>query len=200
KRGWSSDVCSSDLVGATILDGRTLKKVQTLQAQIGQKWPGNLEVMNAINQVSRLKYQKVPQQRRRSYYYEEGTDIDKVKALVTPLGCEVLLSKGQYLDILPQGINKGYSIKQLVSLMEIDPNQVLVAGDTMNDFSLFETGYKGVVVGAAEDKLSEATMEMEHVYHAEGRGAGGISEAMGYFHEFSKWSDKQCDYTVQPHS
>ncbi|HLR38453.1 MAG TPA: glucosylglycerol-phosphate synthase [Chitinophagaceae bacterium] len=187
-------------VGATILNGRTLKKVQPLQAQIGQKWPGNLEVMNALKQVSGLKYQKVPQQRRRSYYYEEGTDIDKVKALVTPLGCEVLLSKGQYLDILPQGINKGYSIKQLVSLMEIDPNQVLVAGDTMNDFSLFETGYKGVVVGAAEDKLSEATMEMEHVYHAEGRGAGGISEAMGYFHEFSKWSDKQCDYTVQPHS
>src|SRR5699024_4100166 len=104
-------------VGATILNGRSLEKVQPLQAQIGQKWSGNLEVMNALKNVSGLEYQKVPQQRRRSYYYKKGTDIDKVKELVAPLGCEVLLSKGQYLDILPQGINKGYAIKQLVYLM-----------------------------------------------------------------------------------
>ncbi len=187
-------------VGATILNGRTLEEVQPLQSQIEERWPGRLVVREALEKIKGLEYQQVPQQRRRSYYYNEETDMEEIKKIADSLNCDVLLSKGQYLDILPRGINKGYAITQLVQLMEMEKDQVLVAGDTMNDLSLYETGFKGVVVGAAEETLTAATAEMKNVYHAEGRGAAGILEAMGHFHEFKKWFDQQETLEVHPHS
>src|SRR5690606_40766758 len=98
--------------------------------------------------------------------------------------CDVLLSAGKYLDILPGGVNKGATLKQLVHMMDFPDNLVLVAGDTLNDLSLYGTGYKGVVVGAAEKSLVEATAGNEHVYQAKSAGAGGILEAIQHFPEF----------------
>ncbi len=187
-------------VGATILNGRTLELIQPLQSQIEKKWPGMLAIRKKLQRIKGLKYQKVPQQRRCSYYFDKNTDIEKIKSLVAPYDCDVLLSADQYLDILPGGINKGYTLKQLVKIMEMDEEQVLVAGDTLNDLSLYHTGYKGVVVGAAEKALSEATSGMEHVYHAKKSGAGGILEAMGHFHEFKEIYAHRRTIEVHPHA
>ena len=187
-------------VGATVLNGRTLEEIQPLQSQIEKKWPGILAIRKKLQKVKGLKYQRVPQQRRCSYYFDEQTDIEKIKKLVAPFGCDVLLSAGQYLDILPGGINKGYTLTQLVQFMEQAGEEVLVAGDTLNDLSLYQTGYKGVVVGAAEKALTEATRELSHVYQAEQRGAGGILEAMDHFPEFKKWHRHLRSVAVHPHS
>ncbi len=187
-------------VGATILNGRTLELIQPLQSQIEKKWPGRLAIRKKLQKVKGLRYQKVPQQRRCSFYFEENTDIDKIKDLVAPYGCDVLLSADQYLDILPGGVNKGFTLEHLVKLMEMEEGQVLVAGDTLNDLSLYGTGYKGVVVGGAEKALSEATKDMPNVYHAEKRGAGGILEAMGHFHEFKTLHAHQRSVEIHPHS
>lgn len=187
-------------VGATILNGRTLELIQPLQSQIEKKWPGILAIRKKLQRIKGLKYQKVPQQRRCSFYFDKDTNIEKIKELVAPYGCDVLLSADQYLDVLPGGVNKGYTLKHLVQLMELNEDQVLVAGDTLNDLSLFETGYKGVVVGAAEKALSQATKDMPHVYQAEKRGAGGILEAMDHFHEFKVWHSHQRSIEIHPHS
>src|SRR3546814_16524324 len=61
-------------------------------------------------------------------------------------------------------------------MMDFPEDQVLVAGDTLNDLSLYDTGYKGVVVGAAEAALTRATSGRDHVYQAKSPGAGGILE------------------------
>jgi glucosylglycerol-phosphate synthase len=37
-----------------------------------------------------------------------------------------------------------------VECLEIDDRNVLVAGDTLNDYSLYTQGFPGVVVGRAE--------------------------------------------------
>src|SRR5699024_11371706 len=54
-------------VGATILNGRTLELVQPLQSQIEKKWPGRLAIRDKRKRGKGLKYQRVPQQRRRAY-------------------------------------------------------------------------------------------------------------------------------------
>lgn len=174
-------------VGATLLNGRTLELVQPLQSQIEKKWPGALAIRKKLQKLKGLEYQPVPQQRRCSYYFDESTDVEKVRELVAEFGCDVLLSADRYLDVLPGGINKGYTLKQLVNIMNQDEDQVLVAGDTLNDLSLFETGYKGVVVGRSEKRLCEATKEMPSVYQAEKPGAGGILEAMKHFPAFGSF-------------
>lgn len=168
-------------VGATLLNGRTLELVQPLQSQIEKRWPGALAIKKKLQKVKGLQYQPVPQQRRCSYYFDETTDVEKVRDLVSEFGCDVLLSAGRYLDVLPGGVNKGYTLKQLVHIMSQDEDLVLVAGDTLNDLSLFQTGYKGVVVGGSEKALCEATKDIPTVYQAVKQGAGGILEAIRHF-------------------
>ncbi|HEX5553062.1 MAG TPA: glucosylglycerol-phosphate synthase [Chitinophagaceae bacterium] len=187
-------------VGATIINGRTLEAIQPIQSQIEKKWPGILAIRKKLRKVKGLALQKVPQQRRCSFYFEEDTDIEQVKALVAEFGCDVLQSASRYLDVLPGGINKGSTLKQLVKMMNIDEGQVLVAGDTLNDLAMYETGYKGVVVGAAEEALVKATSEMSEVFHAEKTGAGGILEAMEHFHEFKAYYRQQENMELHPHS
>lgn len=73
---------------------------------------------------------------------------DHVVAAVDALACDLLYSAGQYLDVLPPGVNKGRTLRRLVEHLDADPENVLVAGDTLNDLSMFEQGFIGVCVGS----------------------------------------------------
>src|SRR3546814_405998 len=134
-------------VGATLLNGRTLEAVEPIQSLIEKKWPGKLVFRKKLRHIDGLTYQEVPQQRRCSFYYDNDLALDEVKKVADQYNCDVLLSAGKYLDILPGGVNKGNTLTQLVKMMDFPEDQVLVAGDTLNDLSLYDTGYKGVVVG-----------------------------------------------------
>lgn len=46
----------------------------------------------------------------------------------------MLYSAGRYLDFLPKGVNKGSTLHALVQHLGVDPNSVLVAGDTLNEY------------------------------------------------------------------
>lgn len=173
-------------VGATILNGETLESIEPIQSEIEQIWPGSLMFREALKDIPGLRYQEVPQQRRCSFYYNEETDVEAVRAVAEQHGCQVLLSLDKYLDILPAGVNKGSTLKKLVEIEGIAASDILVAGDTLNDLSLYDTGYKGVVVGQAEPKLTEQTRDNPLVYHAKAAGAGGIIEAMRHFPNFKK--------------
>lgn len=173
-------------VGATIVNGHTLDAVEPLQNEIEQKWPGTLQIQKVLQNIPGITYQEVPQQRRCSYYMEDPSLLSKVKEVVALLDCDVLYSAGKYLDILPGNVNKGSSLKKLVSYLKEDFSEVLVAGDTLNDYAMYQCGFKGVVVGEAEEQLLEATREIPDVFQAKLPGAGGILEAIENFEAFSK--------------
>lgn len=134
-------------VGATILNGQTLEPVQPIQSEIENQWPGTLVIQKRMRKVKGLRLQPVSQQRRCSFFYDGHTDIDAVKRIADDMGLDVLVSAGRFLDILPKNINKGSTLKRLVKLLDFSTNDILVAGDTLNDRSLYDTQYKGVVVG-----------------------------------------------------
>lgn len=168
-------------VGATIVDGRNLQPVHPLQAAIDGVWPGERAVAEAIAHLEGLERQDVPQQRRCSFFCAPGEIPEGFAAAVESLGCDVLYSADRYLDILPRGVHKGSTLRALVQLLEIDSEQVLVAGDTLNDLSMFEAGFKGVCVGESEPALLRATMDRARVHHARRTGCGGILEALTHF-------------------
>ena len=165
-------------VGATVVDGDTLEPVDPLQAEISQKWPGTRAVIEALEDFDFLERQDVPQERRSSYYTERS-DIDgELREAVDKLECEILFSADRYLDVLPAGVTKGNTLQQLAELKGYDVDDIFVAGDTLNDLSLFTHGFRGVVVGNAEDQLVDEVGHESHVYLAEEDGAGGILEAL----------------------
>jgi HAD superfamily hydrolase (TIGR01484 family) len=172
-------------VGATIVNGHTLEPVKSLQSEIEQRWPGRSRIREQLKDIEGLSYQDVPQQRRCSFFTQSELTIDKVRAAVNKMDCEVIYSANRFLDVLPWGVNKGTSLSKLIEFLDIDAGEILVAGDTLNDLAMYQCGYKGVVVGNSEDKLVDATAGLEDVYYAEAPGAGGIMEAMTHF-EFLK--------------
>lgn len=168
-------------VGATVVDGRTRQAVQPLQSEIDARWPGERVVAEAMARFARLERQEVPQQRRCSYFCEADAISEDILQTTGALGCEVLFSANRYLDVLPRNTSKGSTLRALTRLIDIDIDAVLVAGDTLNDLSMFEHGFNGVCVGESEADLLHATRSRARVLHAERPGCGGILDALDHF-------------------
>ncbi len=172
-------------VGATVVDSRTLQPLQPLQSEIDARWPGEVLVAEAMRAFPGLVRQDVPQERRCSYFCEPSTLAplrSKIEAAAHGLGCAVLYSADRYLDILPPRTDKGRTLAALARQLKLPRDRILVAGDTLNDLSMFEAGFLGVCVGESEPALLNATREQERVLHAQATGCGGILEAIDHFH------------------
>lgn len=171
-------------VGATVVDGRTLQPLQPLQSHIDTRWPGERPVAEAMREFSALRRQEVPQERRCSYFCEPGELEPQragIEAAAHALGCAVLYSADLYLDILPPRTDKGRTLQALAQQLGIPGERILVAGDTLNDLSMYVAGFQGVCVGDSETALLEATASLDHVLHAKATGCGGILEAIEHF-------------------
>jgi len=169
-------------VGCTVVHGETQQPVTAIQAEIDRIWPGERVVEEAVAHIPDIVRQDVPQERRCSYFCEAGAISQELKDIVADqLKCDLLYSASHYLDILPKGINKGRTLRKLIEHLGIDAESVLVAGDTLNDLSMYEQGFIGVCVGHSEPGLLEATESRARVYHAKRTGCGGILEALGHF-------------------
>ncbi len=165
-------------VGATVVHGDGLQPVQPVQWEIDQRWIGTEPVLRALSGVPGLERQRVPQERRCSFFLDDPALVDEVRRRLEHLECEVLYSADRYLDVLPRGVSKGSTLRRLAEHLHVPADDVLVAGDTLNDESLFTEGFRGVVVGHAEPALREATADLPDVLHARSPGAGGILEAV----------------------
>lgn len=173
-------------VGGTVVDG-SLQPVQPLQAAIDARWPGEHVVAEAMRAFPELERQEVPQRRRCSYFCHVDAVTPAMTELAAGLGCAVLYSDSRYLDILPAGVNKGSTLTALVEHLGIERQRVLVAGDTLNDLSMFEAGFQGVCVGCSEAGLIEATRHLPATLHADDAGCGGILQAILHFGLLARW-------------
>lgn len=168
-------------VGGTVVEGCTLQPVQPLQADMDRRWPGERVVAEAMLPFAELERQNVPQQRRCSYFCRHDALTPALAEAAAALDCDVLYSDSRYLDILPKGVSKGSTLAALVDLLGVPRDEVLVAGDTLNDLSMYEAGFQGVCVGDSEPALLGATAGLEHVLHVEEAGCGGILQAIVHF-------------------
>ncbi len=171
-------------VGATLIRTSDMQPIQPMQSEIESRWPGDHAVALAMSRFKGLIRQNVPQQRRCSYWCHPELLKELRSEIETEahrLGCDVLYSADQYLDILPQDTDKGSTLSMLTRHLGIGTAQVLVAGDTLNDLSMYMEGYPGVCVGDSESALLAATDDMDNVLHADAAGCGGILEAISHF-------------------
>ncbi len=92
----------------------------------------------------------------------------------------VVSSHGKYLDILPFGCDKGEAALYLVKKKGLEPDKVIVAGDSENDLDMFYKFEKGIVVKNALDELVDKTKGRGY-YFSECRCAGGVLEGLKYY-------------------
>ncbi|XLY86903.1 glucosylglycerol-phosphate synthase [Ectopseudomonas mendocina] len=168
-------------VGATLVHGDSLQPIQPLQSTVDARWPGESQVASAIEAFG-LERQDVPQARRCSYFCTpEQAANPQLRKVADELGCDLLYSAELYLDFLPKGVNKGSSLQALADWLELEHDQVLAAGDTLNDLSMLSASFHGVCVGQSETALLEATRSHSRTLHASRPGCGGILEAFAHF-------------------
>ncbi|MBR9988408.1 MAG: glucosylglycerol-phosphate synthase [Gemmatimonadetes bacterium] len=167
-------------VGATVVTGDSLEPVGAIQERIEAAWPGEARVRSALASFDFLVYQEVPQERRCSFLLAEERRIEEIRGVIEEdLECDVLFSAGQYLDVLPRGVSKGNALVQLLEHTGLDRDRVVVAGDTLNDLSLFECDLRGIVVGGAEPALCHRVERIGgRAYLAKAPGGGGIVEGL----------------------
>ncbi|CAM3872985.1 MULTISPECIES: glucosylglycerol-phosphate synthase [Pseudomonadaceae] len=168
-------------VGATLVHGDSLQPIQQLQSVVDARWPGETQVASVIEPFG-LERQDVPQARRCSYFCTpEQAANPALREIADELGCDLLYSAELYLDFLPKGVNKGSSLQALADWLELSHDQVLAAGDTLNDLSMLSASFHGVCVGQSEIALLEATANHSRTLHANRPGCGGILEAFAHF-------------------
>jgi len=96
---------------------------------------------------------------------------------------QVIWSSGRDLDILPADSGKGKAIRFLINHEGLEPEHVVVAGDTGNDRAMFEEFSRGIIVANAKPELlqwaSEATNDS--IYRAERPFAAGVEEGLEFF-------------------
>ena len=92
---------------------------------------------------------------------------------------EIVYSSRRDLDVLPAGVNKGSAAAFLATGWGFSAGQVIVAGDTGNDASMFTHGFRGVVVENAHAELN--SLRSHDVYHSAKTFADGVLDGLQYW-------------------
>lgn len=171
-------------VGTSVRRGPRLEPLEAIEAELDAVWPGAEMIRERMARVEGLEEQEVRAPRRVSYWIRNGgmeEAIERAAAALGEMNVDLVASADVYLDVLPAGVNKGTTLRRVLRWMERGETDVVVAGDTLNDLALFDTGLSGVVVGNCEPALRERVSGREHLYFACGEGAAGILEGLRHF-------------------
>jgi sucrose-phosphate synthase len=125
-----------------------------------------------------------------SYYIdpENAPSPDEINGLLyqEEQSVNLMLSFGQFLDILPIRASKGLALRYMAARFEIPLQQILVAGGSGADEDMMRGNTLAVVVGNRHHEELSQLEDSERIYFAVARGAGGIMEAIDYYDFYGK--------------
>jgi mannosylfructose-6-phosphate phosphatase len=126
----------------------------------------------------------------KSSWYLHGASPAALKALEARLdtagfNVKLIYSSDRDLDVLPRGADKGAALSWLCSRLRIDLDEVVVAGDTGNDASMFTLpGARGIVVANGRAELGGLVPESKLYFHAQAAMADGVIEGLAHWGAF----------------
>ncbi len=169
-------------VGTTVVHGNTFEPLSEVQDWVASRWQNaNARVKAMLAGEPGLRLQNVNPERRVSYYYEPALLQPDTVQKITDAGFDCITSADIYLDVMPKGVAKGPTLLRFIEALDLYQDDVVTAGDTLNDLSLFQTELPGIAMGNAEEKLVAAIQTLENVYHSPKPGAAGILDGLQHF-------------------
>ncbi|AFY69136.1 HAD-superfamily hydrolase, subfamily IIB [Thalassoporum mexicanum PCC 7367] len=166
-------------VGTTIVNWPSRQPLDAVQDWVANTWgQANDRVKEMMANEPGIELQPVMGPYRVSYFYKPDQLQQSTVQKVIDAGFDCILSADLYLDVMPKGISKGPTLLRFIEALSLSAEDVIPAGDTLNDLSLFETGLKGIAVGNAEPKLVDRIKDMENVYHSSHPGVAGIWDGL----------------------
>ncbi|MCP5406971.1 MAG: HAD-IIB family hydrolase [Chromatiaceae bacterium] len=96
----------------------------------------------------------------------------------------VILSFGQFLDVLPIRASKGLALRYMAATWGIPLDHILVAGGSGADADMMRGNTLAVVVANRHHEELSQLEDVERIYFAKADGAAGILEALNYYDFF----------------
>lgn len=127
-----------------------------------------------------------------SYYIDPTrADVEEIQRLLLQegLSAQVLMSFGQFLDILPARASKGLALRYVTDRWQIPLDRVLVAGGSGADEDMMRGDTLAVVVANRHHEELSSLVDLDRIYFAERPLAAGILEAFDYYDFFGKCED-----------
>jgi HAD superfamily hydrolase (TIGR01484 family) len=183
--GLRPDYCIGD-VGTSVeaSDPADSALIQPVTHWLRDTWPAYAprRIEEFMRRHPRLRPQEITGGLRKSYLYEDEPAALRAAGELRTMGFDVLMSDGRYFDVLPRGVQKGPTLLRLLRALALPAQRTLVAGDTLNDLSMFRTGLNGVAVANREPALERALRGCSNVYLSPLPGAAGVLDALHRFH------------------
>jgi hydroxymethylpyrimidine pyrophosphatase-like HAD family hydrolase len=168
-------------VGAFVAHGDGRAYDGAITAEISAAWGDRSDVVRAtLADLAALRLQEYFGPYRVSYYFDSTEVLVEARARVDALDLDSLISDNLYFDVLPRGVNKGTTLRRLLAEWQVADENVLVAGDTLNDLAMLASGLPAVVVGNAEAALLAALPRSDRIVRATAHGCDGILEALAH--------------------
>ena len=118
-----------------------------------------------------------------SYFLRENPTqvLQEINKRMPPaqLKAHIIYSADQFLDFLPPLAGKSQAAEYVAGKLGVRIEKVIVCGDSGNDLDMFNSGFKGIIVGNAHAELK--SFKGENAYHAIGEYSAGIIEGLRHF-------------------
>jgi sucrose-phosphate synthase len=183
------DVLISGL-GTKIHYGHDLTEDNYWTDHIDQDW-SRKKILRTLASVPGLRLQPKSEQNsfKISWYFDPkaGADLEDIVTLLRQkeLTVNVVLSFGQFLDIIPSRASKGQALRYVAHRLDIPLERILVAGGSGADEDMMRGNTLAVVVNNRHHEELSQLVEQDKVYFAEQKYAGGLLEALEYYNFFT---------------
>lgn len=184
------DVLISSL-GTRIHYGQNLTEDNYWADHIDHDWSGQ-RVRRILGKLPGLKPQPIVEQTpfKVSYYYDPEI-APTIEEIITQLRqkditANVMLSFGQFLDVVPSRASKGQALRYASQRLDIPLEQILVAGGSGSDEDMMRGNTLAVVVGNRHHEELSQLVDQERIYFASQDHALGILEAIEHYDFFNK--------------
>jgi len=133
----------------------------------------------------KLQSQDKQTQFKISYFYD-GDEAPATEDITTllynqELNANVVLSYGQYLDVIPSRASKGQALRYAAHRLEIPLENILVAGGSGADEDMIRGNTLAVVVANRHDEELSALVDLERVYFSDHAHAAGLLDAIEHY-------------------
>lgn len=185
----AADVLISSL-GTEIHYGAQLTQDQFWPDHIDQDWKPQ-RIRSLIDDLPGMKKQPQKEQSRFkvSYYYDPklAPPVENIITLLREkeINANVMLSFGQFLDVVPSRASKGQALRYVAQLLDIPLEHTLVAGGSGTDEDMMRGNMLSVVVSNRHHEELSQLEQIDSVYFAGQSHAYGILEAIDHYDFFN---------------
>lgn len=178
-------------VGTRIHYGPNLTEDISWVDHIDHNW-NSQRIRNILAKYPGLKPQSKTSQTpfKVSYYYDPqlAPSVEEIVGQLRKkeITANVLLSFGQFIDIIPSRASKGQALRYVSQQLSIPLEQILVAGGSGTDEDMMRGNTMAVVVSNRHNEELSQLVEQDRIYFATKDHAEGILEAIEHYDFFGK--------------